>query len=71
MLGLFEKVVCNKVIMLKSDLLIVKNATQGLYKKQDESISLYQFDWLKSITGFFYLQINILKFIFEKTLRWS
>lgn len=41
MLGLSKKIVCSKVIILKSDLLIVKNTTQAIYKKEKESISLY------------------------------
>ena len=54
--------------MLKSDLLTVKNATQTIYRKQDGPTSLHQFVWLEPITGLFHLQMNVLKFIFEKLL---
>lgn len=65
-LGLSKEVVRNKVIMLKGDLLTVRNATRAIYKRQDEPTTLYQFGWLEPITGLFHLEMNVLKFVFEK-----
>lgn len=64
--NLSKEIVHSKVIMLNDDLLIVRNAMQTIYKRQNKPTNFHQFGWLELITGLFHLQINVLKFIFEK-----
>lgn len=52
--------------MLKDNLLTIQNTTQVIFKTQNKPINFYLFNWIKLIIGFFYLQINFLKFIFKK-----
>lgn len=66
LLSLTNNIVYNKIIMLKGDLLIVRNATWVIFYWQDKPTSLYQFDWIESIAGLFYLQMNLLRFMLEK-----
>lgn len=66
MLELTKKIIYKKVIMLKDNLLTIQNTTQVIFKTQNKPINFYSFNWVELIIGFFYLQMNFLKFIFKK-----
>lgn len=66
LLGLTNDIVCNKVIILKGDSLTVRYATRAIFRWQDEPTSLHRLNWIESIAGLFYLQMNLLRFMVEK-----
>lgn len=65
-LELTDDVVKSKVILLKGDLLIIRNARRAIYWRQDELLPLPRFDWLEPVAGLFHLQINVLSVFFDK-----
>lgn len=58
--------VSDKIIIMKDDLLIIKNVTQTILRRCIEFMKIIRFDWLEPIAGLFYLQINLLIMIFGK-----
>lgn len=50
-LGLIDKIVSDKVIMMRGDLLTVKNAQQTIFQQQTELFLLEKFDWLEPVAG--------------------
>lgn len=65
-LELTDDVVKSKVILLKRNLLTIKNARRAIYRWQDELLPLLRFHWLKQVAGLFHLQMNILSVVFDK-----
>ena len=53
-LGLIEEMVCNKVIMMRINLYIIRNVTQILFQRHIKLMKINRFDWLKQIAELFY-----------------
>lgn len=56
----------NKVIMMQSDLFMVRIVQQTIFWQQTKLFSLKKFDWLEPVAGLFHLQINLLLILFNK-----
>lgn len=65
-LELTDNVIKSKVILLKGDLLTIRNARCAIYQRQDMLLPLLRFDWLELVAGLFHLQINVLSVFFDK-----
>lgn len=65
-LELTDDIVKNKIIILKEDLMIVKNCRRAIYWRQDELRPMPRFHWIEPIAGLFHLQINMLSLFFDK-----
>lgn len=65
-LELTDEVVKSKVILLKGDLLTIRNSRRAIYRWQDELLPLPRFHWLEPVAGLFHLQINVLFLLFGK-----
>ena len=53
-LGLTNKMVSNKVIMIREDLFIVQTAQGSIFRMQNKLDTLDEFNWLKSTVGVFH-----------------
>lgn len=65
-LELINNVVKNKIIILKGDLMTVRNCKRAIYLQQDELRPMPRFHWIEPIAGLFHLQINMLSLFFDK-----
>ncbi len=65
-LGLSEEMICDKVIMMRGNLLTIRNVTQTLFRRCIELMKINRFDWLEPTVGLFHLQMNLLIIIFDK-----
>ena len=65
-LGLSEEMVCNKIIMIRGDLLTVRNVRQTLFQRRGKLMKINRFDWLEPTAGLFHLQMNLLTMLFDK-----
>lgn len=65
-LELTNNVVRDKIIILKKDLMIVKNCRHTIYWRQDKLRPMPRFHSIKCITNLFYLQIIVLFLFFNK-----
>lgn len=66
-LGLSEEVVRDKIILLKGDLLTVRNCRRAIYRRQGEQLPSSRFHWLElPVAGLFHLQINFLSMLFDR-----
>lgn len=53
-LELTNNVVKSKMILLKKNLLTIRNAGRAIYWREDKLLSLLKFHWLGPIAGLFY-----------------
>lgn len=60
-LGLMNDMIGEKMIIVKKNWPIVKNRRIAMYGYTGEITEIYTFKWLELITGFFHLQMTILK----------
>ena len=65
-LGLSDKIVRDKVILLKSDLLTVRNCRRAIYRRQGVDQPSLRFHWLEPVAGLFHLQMNFLSMLFDR-----
>lgn len=65
-LGLSNEMVKNKVIMMRGDVLTIRNAQRSIFRRHDELTTLHKLDWLEPTAGLFHLQMNLLTMLFDK-----
>ena len=65
-LGLSDEIVRNKIILLKGDLLIVRNSRRAIYWRQGEHLPFPRFYWLEPVARLFHLQMNFLSMLFDR-----
>ena len=65
-LELTDDVVKDKIILLKGDLMTVRNCRRAIYRWQDELRPTARFHWIEPVAGLFHLQINVLALFFDK-----
>ncbi len=65
-LGLSDKIVKDKVILLKGDLLIVRNCRRAIYWRKSVDQPSLKFYWLEPVAGLFHLQMNFLSMLFDR-----
>ncbi|MCJ1269238.1 hypothetical protein MMC22_009128 [Lobaria immixta] len=56
----------DKIIMLKGDLLTIRNSTLAIFRREDEYTPFMKFSWLEPIADLFHLHMNFQSMIFEK-----
>ncbi|WP_375449348.1 hypothetical protein [uncultured Nostoc sp.] len=64
-LGLSDEIVRNKIILLKGDLLTVRNSRCAIYRRQGEHLPSSRFQWLEPVARLFHLQMNFLSMLFD------
>ena len=65
-LELTDNVIKNKIIILKGDLINIRNCRRAIYRRQDELRPMPWFHLIEHIAGLFHLQINMLSLFFVK-----
>lgn len=65
-LKLSNKVVRNKIILLKRDLMTIKNSKRMIYRRQDELQPLDKLYWFGFVASLYYLEMNLLSMLFDK-----
>ena len=65
-LGLSDEIVRNKIVLLKGDLLTIRNSRRAIYRWQDEHLPSPRFYWLELVAGLFHLQMNFLSMLFDR-----
>ena len=65
-LGLSDEIVRDKVILLKGDLLTVRNCRRAIYRRQGVDQPFLRFHWLEPVAGLFHMQINFLSMLFNR-----
>lgn len=65
-LELTNEVVGDKIILIKGDLMTVRNCRRAIYRRQDELQPLDRFYWLEPVAGLFHLWMNLLSMLFGK-----
>lgn len=68
-LKLSDEVIKSKFILLKGDLMTVRNCQRAIYRRQEEILPLDTFHWLESVAGLFHLQMNLIFILFSKFWR--
>ena len=64
-LRLSDKIVRDKVILLKGDLLTVRNCRHAIYWRQGMDQPSLRFHWLEPVAGLYHMQMNFLSMLFN------
>ena len=64
-LGLFDKIVRNKIILLKSDLFTIQNSRCAIYQRQSEHLPSSKFHQIEPVAGLFHLKMKVLSMLFD------
>lgn len=65
-LGPNKKMVHDKIIIIKGNLIIIKNVTQIIFQRRMKLMQINRFDWLEPTTRLFHLEINPFIIMFPK-----
>lgn len=65
-LGLSNEIIYDKIIMMRSNLLTIRNVQQSIFWYCGKLMKLNKFDWLDPTAGLFHLQMNLLTIMFDK-----
>ncbi len=65
-LELTDKVVRDKLILIKRDLMTIRNCRHAIFRRQDELSPLNKYSWLEPMAGLFHLEMNFLSMLFGK-----
>ncbi len=65
-LGLTDEMVHDKVIMMRGNLLTIRNVQRSIFRHRGKLMKLNKFDWLEPTVGLFHLQMNLLTMLFDK-----
>ena len=65
-LGLSDEIVRNKIILLKGDLLTVRNSRRAIYWRQGEHLLSPKFYWLEPIAELFHLQMDFVSMLLDQ-----